>query len=303
MARPYDAPVTTVATSGSSASDGRSGLDEIGAPIPPSRLILSVYGLYAREGGGQLSVATLVRLLGDLGVDGQAVRSAVSRLKRRGLLEPEQVGGAAGYRLSPSASDLLAEGDERIFSRRRAGPDEGWLLVAFSVPERARDQRHQLRTLLIRLGLGTVAPGLWVAPAHLEPEISRALERTGLRGYTELFRSRHVAGRPIGETVASWWDLDALHAQYAAFLDLQEPVRQTWAGADHSSRRAFVDFVSLVTVWRRLPYLDPGLPLAALPADWAGERAEELFGNLRARLAGPAREHVGQVLDGPILDG
>lgn len=243
-----------------------------------------------------MSVGSLVRLLGDLGIDGQAVRSAVSRLKRRGLLDPEQVGGAAGYRLSPGASDLLAEGDDRIFSRRRAGTDEGWLLVAFSVPESARDKRHQLRTLLIRLGLGTVAPGLWVAPAHLEPEIARALERAGLRGYTELFRSRHVAGRPIGETVASWWDLDALQAQYAAFLDRQEPVLRSWTDSDHPPRRAFADFVGLVTVWRRLPYLDPGLPLDALPANWVGERAEDLFGDLRARLAGPAREHVNHVV-------
>lgn len=272
--------------------------EEILAPVPPRRLIVSVYGLYARERGGVLSVAALVRLLGDLAVDGQAVRSAVSRLKRRGLLEPEKVGGAAGYRLSAAAGDVLAEGDERIFSRRRAGAGEGWLLVAFSVPESARDQRHQLRSLLIRLGLGTVAPGLWVAPAHLEAEISHALERAGLRGYTELFRSRHVAGRPLPETVASWWDLDALDAQYTAFLDRHEPVLRAWQDADGTPAQAFADFVTVVTVWRRLPYLDPGLPLEGLPHDWVGSRAEELFGDLRARLAGPAREHVTTVLDG-----
>ena len=271
--------------------------DELTAPVPPRRLIVTVYGLYSRERGGWLSVASLVRLLGDLGVEGQAVRSAVSRLKRRGLLDAERHGGAAGYRLSAAAQSLLGEGDERIFSRRRAGPDEGWLLVAFSVPESARDQRHQLRSLLIRLGLGTVAPGLWVAPAHLEPEVSHALERAGLRGFTDLFRSRHVAGRPLADTVASWWDLDALDAQYTAFLERQRPVLRAWQGPDHPPRQAFADFVTLVTVWRRLPYLDPGLPLQGLPADWAGSHAEELFGELRARLAGPAREHVTRALE------
>lgn len=286
--------MTTVATTVSDSAV--SGLDEVTAPIPPRRLIVSVYGLYARERGGWLSVASLVRLLGDLGVDGQAVRSAVSRLKRRGLLEPERAGGAAGYRLSPAAGAVLAEGDERIFGRHRAGPGEGWLLVAFSVPQSARDQRHQLRSLLIRLGLGTVTPGLWVAPAHLEPGISHALERAGLRGYTEMFRSRHVAGGPVADTVAAWWDLPALQAQYAAFLARQEPVLRAWQDGDRSPRQAFADFVTLVTVWRRLPYLDPGLPLAALPDGWAGSRAEELFDGLRARLAGPAREHVTQTL-------
>lgn len=273
-----------------------SGIDEISAPIPPRRLIVTVYGLYARERGGWLSVASLVRLLADVGVNGQAVRSAVSRLKRRGLLEAERVDGAAGYRVSEPGLELLAEGDERIFGRRRAGPDEGWLLVAFSVPESARDQRHQMRSLLIRLGLGTVTPGLWVAPAHLETEVSRALERAGLRGYTDLFRSRHVAGRSLADAVTAWWDLDALRVQYEAFVERQRPVLRSWQGSDHSPAQAFSDFVTLVTVWRRLPYLDPGLPLSALPAGWAGGQAEELFGELRARLAGPAREHVSRVL-------
>src|SRR3546814_9206343 len=63
-------------------------LGESSTPIPPRRLIVTVYGLYARERGGRLSVASLVRMLADLGIDDQAVRSAVSRLKRRGLLEP-----------------------------------------------------------------------------------------------------------------------------------------------------------------------------------------------------------------------
>ncbi|MDN5918261.1 MAG: PaaX family transcriptional regulator [Pseudonocardia sp.] len=271
---------------------------EVNAPIPPRRLIVTVYGLYARERGGRLSVASLVRLLGALGVDGQAVRSAVSRLKRRGLLESNKIDGAAGYRLSAAASAVLAEGDERIFGRRRAAPDEGWLLIAFSVPESARDRRHRLRSLLTRLGVGTVAPGLWVAPVHLEPEISRALERAGLRRYTDLFRSRHVAGRSLTESVAAWWDLEALGTQYAAFLQRQRPVLEAWRGNGGTPRQAFVDFVQVVTVWRRLPYLDPGLPLAGLPAQWAGEHAELLFGELRARLAGPAREHATQVLDG-----
>ena len=263
----------------------------------PGRLIVSVYGLYARERGGWLSVASLVRLLADLEIDGQAVRSAVSRLKRRGLLDAESVGKAAGYRLTPAAHDILAEGDARIFDRRRAGPDEGWLLVVFSVPEIERDKRHLIRAQLTRLGLGAVSPGVWVAPAHLEAAVEHALERTGLRGYTELFRSQHVAGSP--DAVRRWWDLDALQQQYGQFLAMAEPVLERWRQVDVEPAPAFSDFVRIVTVWRRLPYLDPGLPVDALPADWAGLAAEELFSGLRTRLAGPAREHAMSVLDGP----
>src|SRR5690349_1707124 len=66
----------------------------------PRALIVTVYGLYAREDGGWLSIATLIRLLAELGVDEPAVRSSISRLKRRGLLVPQRQDGAAGYGLS-----------------------------------------------------------------------------------------------------------------------------------------------------------------------------------------------------------
>jgi phenylacetic acid degradation operon negative regulatory protein len=57
--------------------------------------------------------------------------------------------------------------------------------------------------------------------------------------------------------------------------------------------------VRLLTAWRRLPYLDPGLPAELLPADWHGTRAAELFERLGALLAGPARDHVGAVTGRP----
>lgn len=266
----------------------------------PRALIVSLYGLYARQQDGWLSVASVVRMMAEFGVDGQAVRSSVSRLKRRGLLVPEKVGRAAGYRLSGLGHAILAEGDARIFDRRRGTLDEGWLLVTFSVPEAERDRRHVLRTQLTRLGLGAVGPGLWIAPAHLEPEVTTALERGGLRGFTDLFRSHHASSRPARESVRAWWDLDALHAVSAAFLDRFEPVRARWAeDPERPDVHALTDFVEVVTAWRRLPYLDPGLPLEVLPAGWIGVAAEDLFTDLRERLAAPAAAHARAVLTRP----
>ncbi|MER7198657.1 PaaX family transcriptional regulator, partial [Streptomyces sp. NPDC000188] len=66
----------------------------------PRSLIVTLYGAYGRGFPGAVPVAELIRLLGAVGVDAPAVRSCVSRLKRRGLLLPERTGsGAAGYAL------------------------------------------------------------------------------------------------------------------------------------------------------------------------------------------------------------
>jgi phenylacetic acid degradation operon negative regulatory protein len=57
-------------------------------------------------------------------------------------------------------------------------------------------------------------------------------------------------------------------------------------------REAFADYVRVLTDWRRLPYLDPGLPAELLPRGWAGTQAAEIFFTLQSRLARAAAEHA-----------
>lgn len=266
--------------------------------LQPRQLIVTLYGLYARERGGWLSIAAVVRLMAALDIDEPAVRSSISRLKRRGLVDARRADGVAGYVLTDVARDILADGDARIFGRRRAEQADGWLLVVFSVPESERDKRHRLRAQLTRLGFGTVAPGVWVAPGHLAGEAGEVLGREGLSPYVELFRAARPLVGTLRDDVARWWDLDQLHARYAEFIDRQEPVRERIvAGGGPEPEGAFADYVRLLTDWRRLPYSDPGLPLDVLPADWNGARAADLFGELHDRLADPAHQHARLLID------
>src|SRR5215218_8142443 len=100
---------------------------------------MTFFGAFVRDLGGWIAVADLIGLMADVDLDEQAVRSAVSRLKRRGVVVAER-GGAAGYRLTPAAHAMLAAGDARIFGRPRAAPAARaeWLLVSFSIPEAQR---------------------------------------------------------------------------------------------------------------------------------------------------------------------
>ncbi|HEY1623107.1 MAG TPA: PaaX family transcriptional regulator C-terminal domain-containing protein [Streptosporangiaceae bacterium] len=264
--------------------------------VPPRHLIVTVYGMYARSvgadqaggAGGWLSVAALIRLLADLGVDEPAVRSAISRLKRRGILQARRHDGAAGYELSGPALAILREGDARIFRRERATLADGWLLAVFSVPESERHRRHVLRTELTRLGFGMAAPGVWIVPARPGDATADMLRRLGLDGYAELFRASHVAFGDLAVKVREWWDLDELERLYGEFLGTHSPVLD----ARRDERSAFAAYMRALTDWRRLPYLDPGLPAELLPADWIGIRAADLFFTLRARLAEPAQAYV-----------
>ena len=278
------------------AETNEPGGDATARSARPRHLIVTVYGLYARSDGGWLSVAALIRLLAELGVDEPAVRSAISRLKRRGILEARRQEGSAGYQLSAQALAILREGDARIFRQRRATLADGWLLAVFSVPEAERQRRHVLRSELTRLGFGMVAPGVWIVPAHPQDATAETLRRLGLDAYADLFHADHLAfGDPAGK-IRHWWDLDELERRYEAFIQVHEPTLLCWENGSGEDRQAFADYVRAVTDWRRLPYLDPGLPAELLPADWAGLRAAEEFFALRALLEQPAQAHVQQVI-------
>ena len=241
-----------------------------------------------------MSVASLVSLLGDLGVDEPAVRSSISRLKRRGILVARRAGGAAGYELSEGAQAILREGDHRIFRTERARLGDGWLLAVFSVPEAERHQRHVLRSQLSRLGFGTAAPGVWIAPAYLHEATADMLTRLGLSGYADLFRADHLAFGDLAAKVGQWWDLDRTERLARDFVAAYEPVLRGWAARRAAARpgEAFADYVRVLTDWRRLPYLDPGLPAELLPPGWAGAQAAGIFFTLQSRLAAAAAEHA-----------
>jgi phenylacetic acid degradation operon negative regulatory protein len=261
----------------------------------PRHLILSLFGLYAREEEDWLSVRSLIALMADLDVDAAATRSSVSRLKKRGVLEPARIDGQAGYALSEGALAVLREGDARIWSRPRASVDDGWLVVVFSVPEAERGKRHELRSLLTRLGFGTATPGVWVAPGTAYDETLAALDRAGLTSYTELFRGDYLGAGSAQVRAAEWWDLPAIAALYDEFVTDHRPLTRL---RSPDPARAFKSYVPMLTAWRRLPYLDPGIPLSLLPADWPGIRAGDLFAELDSRLRHPAAKHAHTLIGG-----
>jgi phenylacetic acid degradation operon negative regulatory protein len=244
----------------------------------PRHLIVTVYGLYARTDGGWLSVAALVRLLADVQVEEAAVRSAISRLKRRGILQSRRYGGTAGYQLSAGALAILREGDARIFRRRRATLADGWLLAVFSVPETERHRRHVLRS-------------------ELTAETLRRLE---LDSYADLFHADHLTFGDPAAKIRQWWDLDELERRYESFVQAHETALRRWTrdSPPAAGQAAFADYVRVLTDWRRLPYLDPGLPADLLPDGWIGIRAAEEFFTLRALLEEPARAHVQKIISG-----
>ena len=113
-------------------------------------------------------------------------------------------------------------------------------------------------------------------------------EDLDLAGHVDLFRGDHLGD---AAAVAAWWDLDAIAAEYRAYVGVWEPALRTDGGRP-AGAGAFAGHVRELDAWRRIPFHDPGLPAAVLPGDWPGAHAWEVFRALDRRLSRPAWRHV-----------
>jgi len=237
-------------------------------------LLLTVLGEFVYPRGRAVWTATLLRALGELGVEEKSARQAVSRASAEGLLSPERSGRRVRWSLTSAGATLLREGTERIyhFMRGERDWDGRWLLVTVAVPETQRQLRRRLRTQLTWLGMGSPAPGLWVVPdADKEQQLAQVLRELGLQPKAFAWTGRWA---PIGdkqELISAAWSLDEVEESYRDFASTFSLLRTS------SAAEAFVAQVHLVQAWRRFPFLDPALPPSLLDHDWPGPAAAKVF--------------------------
>src|SRR5215510_13277993 len=188
--------------------------------LNPRSLLFTLYGDYVHPlSQEEARVGALVRLAAELGVTGNALRSALSRMTREGWLAARRNSGTPRYRLSPRGRELIEDGIRRIYGRHRAGWDGRWLLVSYSLPEPRRGQRDRLRQGLSFLGLGSLGNGLFISPHDLRPQVNELIRRYGVEREVTVHHGALEWPADPAQVVARAWDLERLGARYAEFLE------------------------------------------------------------------------------------
>lgn len=238
-------------------------------------LTLTLYGRFLRERGSWIAISQLVRLLEPLGVDPASTRSAISRLKRDGLVEADERSGLAGYALTRAGDAFFADGDLRIFDHP-SEDDSAWVLATFRVPEAERNLRYRIRATLLDLGFGQLGNGLLIAPVARLDEAARRLRRENLADRTRLWRAEHGPLGHLADVVTEAWDLDLIRERYAAVERLaRQPIPTGLSDA-----AAFERHVAAIDAWRAARYADPGLPNRVMGPEWPAPFARDAFAAL-----------------------
>lgn len=263
------------------------------APRPES-LLLAFFGAHLLGREAAVAVGSVIDVLGRLGVGEHAIRATLKRMTQRGLLCNLRRGRHAYLCLTPHAEAILRQGAARM-DAGIVNPDwDGhWTLLAFSVPESRREDRHALRTQLSWAGFGLLRNALWIAPSSAD--VAGTLAALRLLDYVKIFRAQALTPGDPRLLAAEAWDLSELANGYHGFLKRWERGPRT--GLDDLSRQ-----ILLEAEWLVLIREDPRLPLDLLPEGWPGIRAEEVFATLRHALAVPARRQAETTLEWMSLD-
>lgn len=243
-----------------------------------------------------MSAKDIVALMEALGTSGTVTRTALGRLRKKEVVLQESRDGVPGFTLTDGAATMLARGDRRIYNPRSMSPSDPWCLVSFSIPETEREKRHQLRRRLHWIGCGTVAAGLWICPDTLRGEVEEILADLELRDMATIFVTETpLVGGSLQEAASKWWDLDAVAELHRDFIHEQGVAASAETPAEPGSE-AFATYVQCIDRWRIIPYLDPGLPEAFLPADWPGAEGTALFNRIVETYSDVSAEFVRNTL-------
>jgi phenylacetic acid degradation operon negative regulatory protein len=235
---------------------------------------------------------TCLAVMDRLGVSEQAVRSTLSRMVARGLLERHRRGRKMYFALTPHAEAVLAEGEERIW---QTGPvnraeDSPWTLLGFSLPESRRDERHLLRSRLRWAGFGLLRSGLWIAPGAVD--VTSLLPDHLLRDHILVFHGHPAEAASVNRMVSDAYDLPAIAARYRRFLRRWDSPRPLPAAPDDLARQLW-----LISEWLLILREDPRIPLRHLPSDWPALGAEEVFRRRNDGLTAGAQKVLDDVMD------
>lgn len=254
--------------------------------------MMSFFGIHVLGRGGALSSACVIDAFARVGVGEDAVRSTLTRMVGRGLLERHRRGRRMYFSLTARASAVLADGQERIWRTGAVNRewDGTWTLVGFSLPESWRRERHDLRSRLVWAGFGPVQSGLWVAPRRVD--VTELAEELGLADRIRAFHGQAAPPTEAGPLLHAAFDIDAIAGGYRSFLDRWGGPVPPGDAADDMARQLL-----LHTDWLELVRDDPHLPAEHLPEDWPAERAEELFRTLSGRYEPGALRIADEMLD------
>lgn len=244
-------------------------------------VVITVFGDAIEPRGGVVGLGSLMPVMNRLGIEANAVRTAMSRLARDGWVERKRLGRQSFYALVEDGREPFESAARRIYATSPAD----WSGVFEAVI--LKDQDHKSRSLaqktMRQLGFGSPLPDLYVRPKH-------DLTRPGPAGFSAVeFEAAGFGGNSLADLVKLSWPVGELSGHYRALHTMFQPVA---ANLEASSQLPILESlclrILLIHEWRKLILRDVELPMDCKPGGEAEADARELVSKLYRELLEPS---------------
>jgi phenylacetic acid degradation operon negative regulatory protein len=253
-------------------------------------LVITVFGDAILPRGGRVALTALQDIMGRLRIEAGALRTAMSRLAADHWVVRERDGRNSFYHLAKEGRHAFDLATRRIYA---AGPPawEGAWTVAVAPPQ----SNAELRARMDEAGFLRVEGSV-----YLRPETRNAPDPAdALAGLLVI----HGSSAEHPEAVRMLWPSEEIAAAYQAFIGAHRPLLDALRrNATLRPLDAMAARTLLLHDWRRIALRDPGLPLALLPKDWAGEAARSLARDIYGRLAEPSEAWLAECGLPPLVN-
>jgi phenylacetic acid degradation operon negative regulatory protein len=243
-------------------------------------LVITIFGDAVVPRGGRVALQALQDIMGRLRIEAGALRTAMSRLAADHWVMRERDGRNSFYRLAEEGRHAFDLATRRIYA---AGPpdwDGTWTVVV--APQASS---NGLSGRMEEAGFLRVESSVYLRPGNIS---ATAEEFAGMLVI-------HGSSVEHPEAMRMLWPSEEIAVAYAAFIEAHRPLLDSLKrGGASRPLDAMAARTLLLHDWRRIVLRDPGLPLALLPKDWAGEEARSLARDIYGRLAEPSETWLTQ---------
>ena len=262
-------------------------------PRRAGSLAITLFGDVISVHGGEVWLASLVRMLGAFGLNERQARTALFRLVQDDWLDAEQDGRRSFYRFSAHGRRQFEHAATRIYATELPDWDGEWTLVMPTTVEAAT--RDTLRRRLGWLGFATIASGVLAHPAPEHHVLAETIADLGLVHDVMVWRARTDSQSAVLRSAADAWDLDTIAARFTTFVETYS--RFECIVDDFEQAEAFLLRALLIHDYRRVLLKTPALPAALLSDTWRGHDAMRLVQALYRALHERSVRHARQQLE------
>lgn len=263
--------------------------------ISSTPLVFTFFCDVVTQHGGEIWLGSIIRALDPLGVNERRIRTSVFRLVQDDWLESRKQGRRSYYRLSQTGQNYYQRAAGRIYASNKPEWDGAWSLLFTSMV--AEEKRDSLNRGLLWLGYGRIATAVYALPRNQRTALDQLLADLGLNDTVVSMQAKTDDVDGLQKLVLSRWKLDDLGERYEAFIDQYTQARSLLLDSEPPGGHTLLLLrILLIHEYRRILLSDPELPAAMLPANWHGDTAQSLCGEIYRQLAAETAQWVSREL-------